>query len=227
VLQATLPEPDGIKGWKRKHKNWEDILKYKANMGSIIHYRILNGLSVRTLELPDLTFDDIPKDVDHLYEISTHMFETLNLDIGQPRVIETLHINKTHKYCGTPDMISPISSVGTLVDLKTSSAIYESHMLQMGGYYDMIEPKPKRAMLISIHPYIETNPTLDTHIVEIPEEDVIVNGYVLQEGLKTLRNRFVELVKIFYETVPMPEPSNCVTIKTNGTANTQRILERG
>lgn len=222
-----MPEPPAIKGWKRKHKDWEEILHYKATMGSMIHYRILNKLAVRTLELPDLTIDDIPQDVDHLYEIATHMFGELNMDIGIPRVVETLHVNKTHKYCGTPDLIAPVSGIRSLVDLKTSSDIYEGHKLQMGGYYDMIDPKPDQALLVSVHPYIETNPTLEPHIVALPVEDVVFNGVVMQEGLKSLRDRFVKLVKVFYDTVPMPELSNCVTIKTSNSEPKKRLLQEG
>lgn len=43
-----MPEPDGIKYWKKKYdgtgdkEHWRDILQYKGNRGTLIHYNLLN-----------------------------------------------------------------------------------------------------------------------------------------------------------------------------------------
>jgi hypothetical protein len=193
VLSKMLPEPYSLKMWKRKNQNWRDILKYKATMGSIVHYRILNRLSNRILELPNFSIDEIPYGVDHILEIADTIWNDFSFEIGQPRVIETIHVDKKEKVVGTPDIIAPFWGVRTIGDIKTSKAIYDTHILQIGGYYNMLvnsgdETKiPERAIIISVHPYEEGNPTLQGHY-KIIEKD----------GLKLAAAEFVDLLRKYH-----------------------------
>ena len=177
ILQKMLPEPNGIKFWKMKTPNWEEVLRERATIGTLVHYRILNGLAVRTLDVPNVDYCNLPTDLPHLLEITDTIWEKLDLDIGLPRVIETIHIDRKEKYVGTPDIVAPIDGIRTLGDIKTSKDIHDTHILQMGGYYNMlknnnVEYLPERAYLISVHPFIKGNPKLEGHVVEIKKKEL-------------------------------------------------------
>jgi len=192
ILHKMLPEPNGIKFWKMKNPNWEEILHERATIGSMVHYRILNRLSLRTLDLPDVHFDSLPSNLDELLDITDVMWNSLNFEIGQPRVIETIHVDRKDKYVGTPDIIAPFGKVVTLGDIKTSKDIHDTHILQMGGYYNMLKNNnvsylPERAYLISVHPFIKTNPKLRPHIVELSKKE-----------LEEKANEFADLVREYH-----------------------------
>lgn len=187
VLQKMLPEPPGIRFWKLRTPNWEKELRYKAIMGTMVHYRILNPLAIRTLELPDMTIEDIPEDIQHILEIADVMWNKFEFNIGHPRTIETIHVNKREKYVGTPDLIAPFDGVYTLVDIKTSKDIHDRHKLQVGAYYNMLDKKPDRAYLISIHPYEKKNPRLEGHVVEMTKEELEKNA-----------TEFLDIVRLYH-----------------------------
>lgn len=213
ILQKMLPEPDGIKYWKMKTPNWEEILRERATIGSMVHYRILNRLSVRTLELPDISYDLLPENLEELLDITDAMWGSFNFDIGHPRVIETIHVDRKDKYVGTPDIIAPFGKVMTLGDIKTSKDIHDTHILQMGGYYNMLKNNnvsylPERAFLISIHPFIKTNPSLTPHIVEISKKE-------LEEKAK----EFSELVRDYHRMFSITRKGNVTRVLTYPNCN--------
>jgi hypothetical protein len=210
VLHKMRPEPYGIKIWKLRNPNWQDILKYKATMGSIIHYRILNRLSTRILELPNITIDDIPYEVDHIFEIADTIWDDFKFDIGHPRTIETVHVDKKEKVVGTPDLIAPFDGIKCLADIKTSQKIHDTHILQVGGYFNMLrnnnvpeEQLPERAILISVHPYEEGNPHLKGHY-EIVERD----------KLEAASREFVELLRKYHRMFSVRRKGNVTRFLT-------------
>jgi hypothetical protein len=177
ILGKMLPEPYGIKIWKIRNPNWQEELKYKATMGSIIHYRILSKLSTRILELPNITIDDIPYEVQHIFEIADTIWDDFKFDIGHPRTIETIHVDRKEKVVGSPDLIAPFDDVRTIADIKTSKAIHDTHELQIGGYYNMLKNNgipedklPEQGVLISVHPYEEGNPNFKGHCKVLTKE---------------------------------------------------------
>jgi len=205
ILQKMLPEPYTLKRWKLKNPNWEDIVKYKQVMGSIVHYRILNKLSTRILELPSgVSIYNIPYEVDHIFDIADTIWDNFGFDIGHPRTIETIRVDPIEKYVGTPDIIAPFDGIRTLADIKTSKDIYDTHKLQVGGYYNMMrnngvpeEDLPTRAMLISVHPYEEGNPTLEGHTVVLSKKQ-----------LEDQAEKFVNLVRKYHRVFSVKRRGN-------------------
>ena len=122
------------------------------------------------------------------------MFNALELKVGYPRRIEKLLYSKEHTYAGTPDLVAPINDVYTLADLKTSKEIYESHKLQMGGYYELLGCTPEQALLISINPDPYTNPHLRAHTALITKEE-----------LEVYREKFLNMCKRFHESNLTPK----------------------
>jgi len=183
-----IEEPERLVQWKINNRDWEKQTNKSAIIGTLVHYRILNGLAAQTLELPDISFDDIPSDAIKRIELGQIMFDDLNLEIGYPRKIEKFAISKQHKFAGKPDLEAPINGLYTLADLKTSKEIHETHRLQMGGYHELRDRIFEQAMLISIHPNERGNAFMRAHIETIPRKE-----------LDRQADIFVDLTKKFHE----------------------------
>ena len=189
IIGATMPVPEGLAQWKiRSGAAGHQKMLDSQIIGTLAHYRILNKLSPSLLNPPNFSPDDLPKGAIEKIDTCEIMWNALNLNIGHPRKIERLLYSKEHTFAGSPDMVAPIDNVYTLVDLKTSKDIYESHRLQMGGYYDLLGRTPEQCMLVSIHPDPYKNPNLRASISHMTKED-----------LETYRERFLKLVKTFHE----------------------------
>jgi hypothetical protein len=188
IISNVLPVPDRLAAWKLSSGK-DGIEKMKASqiVGTLAHYRILNKLSPSLLEPPSFSPDDLPPGALEKVDLCEIMWDELALNVGHPRKIERLLFNKEHGFCGTPDMVANIDDIWTLVDLKTSKEVYETHKLQMGGYYELLGCTPERAILVSIHPTTYNNKFLRAHTHEIPKEE-----------LELLRDRFLELAKEFH-----------------------------
>jgi len=199
ILDATLPEPEGLKRWKKRTKNWEQIRDYKAKNGTIIHYRILNKLSPSRLELPDFPQSEFPDGATDYADISTSMFSELSIEFGFPRYVEHTVYSHTYKFAGTLDLAAPAKLkndddfIFTVFDLKTSSGVRERYFYQVAAYWlaltEMTGNRAKRGAIIVIHPYIEKNRTLKPTVEPIYEKDL--HHYSLE---------FIKLVEKFYET---------------------------
>ncbi|HPE06151.1 MAG TPA: PD-(D/E)XK nuclease family protein [Smithellaceae bacterium] len=189
IIHEMLPEPERLTIWKQTNRNWEKQTQKSAIIGTLVHYRILNNLSARTLERPDMKFDEIPSDAVKRIELGEIMFEELGLDIGHPRKVETFCINTEHKFAGKPDLVAPINGVYTLVDLKTSREIHETHRLQMGGYFELLDRTPEQAMLISLHPNERGNKFMRAHTHTITRGE-----------LEKLADEFIDMTKKFHAT---------------------------
>lgn len=183
-----MPVPEGLARWKIA-SGASGVAKMKASqiIGTLAHYRILNKLAPQLLDPTDFSPDDLPKDASKKVEMCEIMWDNLGLEVGYPRKIETLLYSKKYVFAGSPDLVAPISNVYTLVDLKTSKDIHESHRLQMGGYYELLGCAPEQCMLVSLHPDPYSNPHLRAHVVTITKDEL--EGY---------RERFLQLVDQFH-----------------------------
>ena len=188
ILGEILDEPEGLTQWKLKNLDWEKTTNRSAIIGTLVHYRILNELAPQTLELPDIPFDEIPADALKRVELSQLMWEELGLKIGHPRKVEKFAVNQEYKFAGKPDLVAPINDVYTLVDLKTSREIHDTHRLQMGGYHELLDRTTEQAMLVSLHPNERGNAHLRAHTETIARKE-----------LDAYADRFVEMTKEFHK----------------------------
>lgn len=195
IIGATTPVPERLANWKLT-SGAAGVKKMKDSQitGTLAHYRVLNKLAPQLLEPPNFRYEDLPKGTDKKLDMCEIMFDALELKIGYPRRIEKLLYSKEHIYAGTPDLVAPINDVYTLADLKTSKEIYESHKLQMGGYYELLGCTPEQALLISINPDPYTNPHMRAHTALITKEE-----------LEMYRTKFLNLVKQFHSMELTPK----------------------
>lgn len=164
ILKEMLPEPPGLKIWKQRTPQWETVFKEKACVGTLVHYRILNKLCTEELESPNIQINEYPKDIVSIVENALAMWDSLNLEV-EPIEVEQFH--KNEKYCGTLDLLGIYEDEVILFDLKTSKTVYDTHLLQLGGYAGLLDNYPDGGMVISIHPFLETNPDLNVKTKKI------------------------------------------------------------
>jgi len=188
IIHAVIPESENIAVWRERNGNWKKSLAASQALGTVIHYRILNNLSTHMLELPALTMEHLDNNALMRAEIADQMWEDLNFKIGYPRRVEDFVADMEYRYAGKPDLVAPIDGVLTLVDLKSSKNIYESHKLQLGGYYHALRRNPEQGMVVSLNTDERTNPHFKAFC-----------GMLTKEELESYADRFLELVKKFYE----------------------------
>jgi len=188
IIGEILEEPVGLVKWKQNNVDWEKQSNRSAILGTLAHYRILNSLAPQTLETPDIPFDKLPYDTLKMVDLCQIMWDELDLEIGYPRKVEKFAINAEYRFAGKPDLVAPIKGVYTLVDLKTSREVRESHKLQMGGYSVLLEKTPERAILVSLHPHERGNAHLRAHMVVMPRRE-----------LDEYADRFIEMAKEFHK----------------------------
>lgn len=51
--------------------------------------------------------------------------------------VERQYVSERHRYGGTIDAIADVDGVQTVLDLKTSKAIYDEHLYQVAGYWNL------------------------------------------------------------------------------------------
>jgi len=164
------PEPPGIKYWKKANdgKNgnphWKDILTYKANRGTMIHYNLLNEFSPTdihgkneedsTSELKlngnwkryqeDLAFaEDAWKEIKAVRGINDDSV----LDV------ECFVTNNAVGYAGQFDLlyIDDDSNI-VLGDLKTGKGVYPKYKKQLTAYENALNLDIDRLEVIRIYP---------------------------------------------------------------------------
>lgn len=82
----------------------------------------------------------------------------------KPILIERTVFSKVHRYAGTMDLLARVNGATTLVDFKTSKAVYPEMFLQLAAYAVALEEmgyaKPTAAMVVRL-PKLETDPEFE------------------------------------------------------------------
>lgn len=191
ILSNMLPEPPELTKWKNRRHDWKEYLEYTARRGTLVHYRVLNSISDVLLPLPhEVPFCEWTSDMVNEVGYAYAMFEDLNLNISHPIQTEFMIVNHKYKYAGRCDLYATIDGIRTLTDLKTSKAVRDTHMLQLGGYYSALpkDDKPERGLVIGLNPEFKTNPQLKAHLYHFTKEDLL-----------KFEKQFIEIAKEFHE----------------------------
>jgi hypothetical protein len=206
------PEPVGIKYWKKKYdgtggkKHWEDILQYKGNRGTMIHYRLLNEYSdediageneeTSTEELKlegdwkryqeDLAFaQDAWKEITevrgitHESVLDVECFVT-NIGVGYAGQFDLLYIDK--------------DSNVVLGDLKTGKGIYPKYKKQLIAYTNALNLDIDRVEIIRIYPDGEEWEI--SHDAEWPEsrDELWKEFHELRSGMEDVQSRMESIM---------------------------------
>lgn len=209
ILSDVVPESPAISAWRRNlRKQGVDpavVLRRSQIVGTIAHYRCLNPLGITPLPLPFSEIDEITEDMLDDVNIAQAMWvnDALpRINIGFPRIREQTIANPREKYAGQFDLYCPAARYDpdteeylperaqTLIDLKTSKAVYDTHLLQIGGYTAALRENGMRvdqAIVVALHPNVKNNPHLQ------PDIHYVV-GYELEEHVR----KFVECAREFH-----------------------------
>lgn len=182
------PEPRGLKIWKENNDGsgdnprWQDILSYKADRGTLIHYELLNeffdgdmyGENENTAEesLKDDSGTNLYDDEWSSYQEDLSFARNAWAAIKQEREITSENVirvecfvtNTNTGYAGQFDLLY-IDGDGNLVlsDLKTSKRIYDKHKMQLVAYDNALNLDIDVLEVIRIHP--------DSNTYEILHDD--------------------------------------------------------
>lgn len=164
-------------------ERWEDrvgqetakkIKNEAALLGTLVHHRILREYSLQRLPKPSIDLSNAYDGLETDIEVCESMWwDGLDFPVEDSPYVERKVLSHAFGYAGTFDMLTD----GTVVDLKTSGAVRDSHRLQIAAYYNAIEelsdlPDPEDAAIIRLDPDPETNPTLEPHIEWLDEEQI-------------------------------------------------------
>lgn len=193
VIGATLPKPE-LDHWIQDLGEAEakKIATERAIIGTCGHFRILQPMSVRQLDLPKV---HVPwrDTLEWMEEIRTRcdliemMWEELNIQFDQARVEHFLYSSKG--YAGTADIIGNLGGKRVLADIKTGKGLWESHRIQLGAYDGACEEigmDIDLGLLISLHPFEEDNPELNPKL-----------EWISKEKLGKYGSKFIELLQTF------------------------------
>ena len=168
-----MPEPDGIKYWKKKYdgqgdtKHWRTILQYKGNRGTLIHYNLLSQLTDEEMYSVDEENSEEELKVEgdwHRFKEDTVYAEEAWEEIRDERNINPENVlnvecfvkNTNVGYAGQFDLlyVDDDSNV-VLADIKTSNAQYapyEKHKMQLVAYSKALELDVDILEVLIIHP---------------------------------------------------------------------------
>jgi hypothetical protein len=123
--------------WKQGYEgtDYKDIFKQtKADIGTCAHSLItdyhLQGKELPS-EWPGLTQDEFSQAKQALASFQKWQQGSR----FEPYMMEINMVSEEYQYGLTPDIIGKFTDGLALVDLKTGGAIYDSHVIQMAGYF--------------------------------------------------------------------------------------------
>jgi hypothetical protein len=137
TVLALLDKP-AIHYWiakqTREGKDWTKVRDEAADIGSIAHYLILTDLKNIKPDLSDYAQVDIDKAYNAMksYYAWRKMNEVKSLDV------ECSLISERWGYGGTFDLLANVNGIDTLIDFKTSGALYPEYSTQIGAYFELI-----------------------------------------------------------------------------------------
>lgn len=171
------PEPEGLKYWKEKNDGtdgnprWQDILSYKADRGTLIHYELLNEFfdgdmygeneesaeeSLKNTEGNNLFEDEwssYQEDLSFARNAWAAIKSERTIDAANVIRVECFVTNTNIGYAGQFDLLY-IDPDGNLVlsDLKTSKRIYDKHKMQLVAYEHALNLDIDTLEVLRIHP---------------------------------------------------------------------------
>lgn len=168
-----MPTPDGIRHWKKKNdgtgdtKHWREILQYKGNRGTLIHYKLLNEFADEDMYSTDEENSEKELKVENDWnrykddkEYAKEAWDTIkqvrNIKKENVLNVECFVKNTNIGYAGQFDLLYLDEDNNTvLADIKTSNqkrAPYEKHKMQLVAYSKALELDVDILEVLIIHP---------------------------------------------------------------------------
>lgn len=115
-----------------------DVRKYvdaAARVGTLAHEMVEYYLAGERLDLSDYTPNEV-KGAKRAFRKFIVWAKPHNI---KPLLLEYPLVSKTHRFGGTIDFYGDLDGLPTLLDIKTSKALYPEHFLQVAAYALLLE----------------------------------------------------------------------------------------
>lgn len=164
------PEPEGIKYWKQKYdgtggnKHWTDILQYKGNRGTMIHYRLLNEFSDEDIHGKNEENSEeqlklegnwkrYQEDLAFAQDAWEEIKKVRGINDSSVLDVECFVTNVGVGYAGQFDLlyVDDDSNI-VLADLKTGKGVYPKYKKQLTAYENALNLDVDRLEVIRIYP---------------------------------------------------------------------------
>lgn len=211
-----MPTPEGIKYWKKKNdgtgdtEHWRDILSYKGNRGTLIHYNLLNEFedgdmfsvdeenSEEELKMEG-DWDRYRDDLTYAEEAWEQIKRIRGISDENVLNVECFVTNTGVGYAGQFDLlyVDEDSNV-VLSDIKTSnasSAPYEKHKMQLTAYANALELDVDIMEVLIIHPDSETWKI--SHNTDWPEtrDELWADFRELRDGMGDVESKMKQIAE--------------------------------
>ncbi len=178
--------------WSRKEAmNGNDPNKIRdqaADIGTIAHYLI--ECHLKKIK-PDLA-EYAPSDIDKAENAFIGYLEWEENQDLYPLAVEWRGVNEDYKYGGTIDLICVLNDHLTLIDFKTSKAIYEEHKVQLAAYayLDFTD------LLAKYHNKFSAN-TMRYYILHLDKGDGSFTPHMLK-NIELYWQVFIHCIQLYY-----------------------------
>ena len=138
IINSVLAKPALLKWAWQCGMNGEDYLKYRDKMGDIgtlAHHLIESHLKGQTPDTSEYTEEQISKAENCLLSF----FEWEKGHKLEPVFLEEPMVSERWQVGGTVDFYGVVDGKQTLVDFKTSAALYTESVIQVGAYQAILE----------------------------------------------------------------------------------------
>lgn len=208
-----LPTPEGIKYWKKKNDgtdgnpDWRNILQYKSNRGTMIHYRLLNEFSpddIHGTNEEDSTeelkmegnWDRYENDLSYAEEAWEEIKEERGINENSVLDVECFVTNIGVGYAGQFDLlyVDEDSNI-VLADLKTGKGVYDKYKKQLVAYANALNLDIDRIEVIRISPDQERWEVSDDSQWTESRDDLWSEFRELREQMGDVRDRMEQIVE--------------------------------
>jgi hypothetical protein len=117
-----------------------DCAKYTdemATIGTLAHYMIECWLTGQKCALEDYTSNQIEAAKKSFFKFS-EWIKAKGLKLTDFAVSEGQLVSEKYEFGGTVDIMGMVNGVPTLIDIKTSKAVYSEHLTQVAGGYKIL-----------------------------------------------------------------------------------------
>jgi len=164
--------PEALKRWKQRQDDYDAVMSFKQNRGTLIHEAVLSQLTPQTPDgdpIKRIWGDDERNSAMELWHNDNYRgrydeqeqwaletFELIEMlsHIDTVVDVETFVTNTDIGYAGQFDLLYHDASTDetVLADLKTSKACYEKHLLQLTAYKHAVPMAIDRMEVIRMNP---------------------------------------------------------------------------
>ncbi len=131
-------EKIGIHYWiaevSKGGQDWTKVRDTAGGIGTLLHYFILCDLKN---EKPD-TSEYSAQDIDKAESCLIRWWDWKKEHKVEPLLVETPLVSEEYQFGGTPDILGKVDDVLTLMDFKTSKAVYAENLYQLAAYRQLL-----------------------------------------------------------------------------------------